>query len=187
MNRQSFPSGTPGRMIVFNGASSSGKTTLCRALLPLFPSGALLLSVDDFLAGAGLPGMHLVDALHQKGPELIRPFHDGILRAAMQAPAVLVDHVIGEHPDWLGELRRRSRGAELLVVKVACSPAELARREHARTDRKTDIPHALRQHAHIHEGIIYDLETDTTFLSPEQAASRLAARLLNCPALTTTA
>lgn len=91
MIRQYFPFRNPGRMIVFSGASSSGKTTLCRARLSLSPSGPILLSVEDFLAGKGLPGMHLVDALQKKGPELIRPFHDGMLRAASRLASLLLN------------------------------------------------------------------------------------------------
>lgn len=69
------------------------------------------------------------------------------------APFVLVDHVIGESPDWPDELRRQCGEAKLLLVKVACDVEELVRREHARTDRKADVFHALRQHTSIHEGL----------------------------------
>lgn len=174
MIRPPSPFQNRGRIVVFNGASSSGKTSLCRALLSLLPSGSVLLSVDDFLAANGMGGTHLAHAVRKAGPELVRSFHETVFRASLHAPFVLVDHVIGEHPDWTEELRSQCGGAKLLFVKVACDAEELVRREHARMDRKADVFHALRQHASIHEGLFYDLEIDTTRLSPQQAAVLLA-------------
>ncbi|MBD9269605.1 MAG: hypothetical protein EGQ81_00740 [Akkermansia sp.] len=186
MIRPPSPFQHPGRIFIFNGASSSGKTSLCKALLSLLPAGSVLLSVDDFLDANGMGGMHLIHAVRKTGPELVRSFHETVFRASLHAPFVLVDHVIGESPDWTEELRSQCGGAKLLLVKVACDVEELVRREHARTDRKADVFHALRQHTSIHEGLFYDLEIDTTRLSPQQAAALLVPHAGHT-ALTTTA
>ena len=186
MIRPPSPFQHSGRIFIFNGASSSGKTSLCKALLSLLPAGSVLLSVDDFLDANGMGGMHLIHAVRKTGPELVRSFHETVFRASLHAPFVLVDHVIGESPDWPDELRRQCGEAKLLLVKVACDVEELVRREHARTDRKADVFHALRQHTAIHEGLFYDLEIDTTRLSPQQAAALLVPHAGHT-ALTTTA
>lgn len=168
MIRPPSPFQHSGRIFIFNGASSSGKTSLCKALLSLLPAGSVLLSVDDFLDANGMGGMHLIHAVRKIGPELVRSFHETVFRASLHAPFVLVDHVIGESPDWPDELRRQCGEAKLLLVKVACDRGRTgpAGNMPARPESGC-LPLPCGSTRSIHEGLFYDLEIDTTRLSPQ--------------------
>ena len=92
-----------------------------------------------FLAGLAATGLPLTAILHAATAE-----------AAHAGAWVIVDHVLGERPDWIADLWQRLRGVPILPVQVCCELDELERREKSRTDRAPDWPHAARQARDIH-------------------------------------
>lgn len=179
------PDGRTGRVILLNGPSSAGKSSLARALqarlLAAHGRHSLILSMDDLLrACPGRPG-DLLRALAATGLPLVTVLHAAVAEAARAGAWVIVDHVLGECPDWIADLARRLHGLPFLPVQVRCDLGELERREQGRTDRVPDWPHAARQARDIHVPLPGEMSIDTSHATPEQCAARILAVLFPQP------
>lgn len=158
------------RVIVLNGPSSAGKTSLAHALRELLTQGghrAIVISMDDFLRGCGQTTALAAEAA---GIPVVKTCHAAVTEAARQGSVVIADHVAGDDPCWLPDLMRRLGGIPVHGVQVRCEPDELVRRENVRTDRPADPAHALRQHAHIHGPLPNEITADTTRTSSTACA-----------------
>ncbi|GGO25907.1 chloramphenicol phosphotransferase CPT family protein [Deinococcus humi] len=154
----------PGQLILINGASSAGKTTLCRALRDALPDTAagpfLHFSLDFFMFDADVLPRTLEGRV--RNWNRIRPqVFDGYYRcipALLSAGNNLVADLIIE------TTMQRDRLHELLVpydvywVGLHCPVEELERREAARGDRK--IGEARRDAQTVHTFSAYDLNID---------------------------
>jgi len=183
-----------GRIILVNGTSSSGKTTLVRGLQRALPDLWLEMGIDRFayaLTGrvAGEPTWQLLFRYVRpdgatEGPFSIETtplgqrFIQGIaVTAAALAGAglnVIVDHVILEGA-WLEECRRLWTPYRVLAVGVRCPLAVVLERERAREDRT--LGQAEAQFDLVHRWGPYDVEVDTSVLTPEEAVARVAERV----------
>ncbi|QBG36131.1 chloramphenicol phosphotransferase CPT family protein [Litorilituus sediminis] len=155
-----------GNVIILNGASSAGKTTLSRCLQSTFSEVYLVCSLDafwnmtpyDIPAGSkNFPNMKL--ALAKSVKALAETGHN-----------VIVDIV------FCGEKTYREMTSELsqlnlTLVKVECSLEELEKRELARGNRKVGL--ASSQYESVHRGVLYDLTVNTEKYSPEQCAQAI--------------
>ena len=156
---------TPGRIIMLNGASSSGKTTLARSLRGLLDEPFLHLSSDQFVTAGMLP-----DRRDAAGPfawwESMRPrFFDGFHRCIPALAAagndLIVEHII-EFPAWRTQLHDLLQGFDVFLIGVHCELAVLDSRELTRGDRRPGEGRAHVEDNHIHDLGPYDLEMDTT-------------------------
>ena len=186
-------------ILLLNGCTSAGKSSLTRALQAQLPDCWLRFGIDD--AFSMLP-----DALHghrggfwfdrdgwgdprlNMGPAgrlALAAYRRAVVAIANTGTRVIVDEVIldGEvRDDWLAVLPHTG----VVVCGVHCSLDELCRRELARGDRL--LGQARGQFRHVHQGMIYDLEIDTTSASSESCARQVAAFLAGsqpCMALET--
>lgn len=175
-------------VILLNGATSAGKSSLTRALQARLPKPYLHMGVDSFLAmlpprlhdstdgvrftrgGAGEVQLRLRPA----GQALERAFHRSVRAAVDQGLRVIVGDVLLEPwllQDWVDALN----GVDLLIVGVFCRLEELERRELARGDR---VPGQARsQVGVVHAHVRYDLTVDTSELTIDAAAERVAAHV----------
>lgn len=170
-----------GRILLLNGPSSAGKTSLAHALRRLLQERgrpAMVISMDDFLHGCG----HTSAREATRHVPVIETCHAAMAEAARHGLLVLADHVLGEDPAWLADLLSRLGGIPLHSIQVHCGRDELIRRERGRTDRPPDLQHALRQHASIHCPLPRQIEIDTTSLSPEACAEVVLNGLQNTSA-----
>lgn len=181
-----------GRVIVLNGTSSSGKSTLAKALQARLGGPWLVVGIDTVVFA--LPKAYLDQPLWSEvfryvpaeagsaapfrivtgdlGVRLIHGLHAMVAALAAQGHGVIVDHVLLE-PEWLPDLRARlDDTAELIVVGVRCPLDVVVERERTRKDRT--LGQAAAQHDVIHRGIAYDVEVDTSVLSPADAADVIA-------------
>ncbi len=183
-SHQHLDSATPskGFLVLINGPSSAGKTTLAKALQSLCAEhgyASLHLAIDSFLQGAtGSPESVLAGIATTKLP-FVQAFHAAIAEAANAGALVIADHVIGENPDWVPELMHRLNDSTRLVcVQVHCAEETLRQREAARSDRAPNWPHAERQAKNIHIPLPEEIVVNTTKTSPTSCAAVVIDRLL---------
>ena len=171
----------PGLVIILNGASSSGKSTLARLLQDSLELPFLHLSSDQLVDGGALPRRR-----DHKGAfawsERLRPiFFDGFHRCipamASAGNNLIVDHII-EYPSWRLQLDELLETFDVFVVGVHCDVEELMRRERRRGDRRPGEGRAHLQENRIHQLGSCDFEIDTTLgVDPSLVSSVVEAWL----------
>ncbi len=152
----------PGKIILAHGASSSGKTTLCRELQARLDAPFWHYSIDHFRGTGVLPHARI-----DRGDfdwSLLRPaffegFHRCLPALAAGGNNLLVEHIV-ETPEWMSRLVRLLAGYDVFFVGLRCPLPELEARERARGDRKPGD--ARRDDAIVHTFALYDLEVDST-------------------------
>ncbi|MEV7242234.1 chloramphenicol phosphotransferase CPT family protein [Streptomyces sp. NPDC003236] len=171
--------GTPagGTVVLLNGTSSSGKSSIARALLEVLDGTWFHMPVDTFhsmrggrpLAGADLPAE--ID-------RTVKGFHRAVAGMAAGGNNLVVDHPLSRHWRLLDLLGLLVPGDTCLVA-VRCPLPELERRERARGDRQPGL--AALQYEHVHAHGPHDVEVDTSVLSPRECALRIAGFLRDRP------
>ena len=171
----------PGQVILLNGASSSGKTSIAIELQEVMDRPWFHLPVDAFnsmrarrqTAALGEPALAAVLARTRAG------FHRAVAGMAWAGNDVIADLVLSE--EWrLRDCLAVLDGLDVIFVGVRCSAAELARREQARGDRSPGL--AAGQQAQVHRPGDYDLECDTTATSARDCALAIRDYVARGPA-----
>ena len=182
-----------GRIILINGTSSSGKTTLVRKLQGTLPDLWLEMGIDRF--AYALPGRVQGQLTWPQLFRYVRPHGrlDGPFSiettplgnrfiSGMHATAaaladvglnVIVDHVILERA-WLEECARLWAKLDVLFVGVRCPLEVVLRRELEREEARTH-GQAEAQFEVVHRWATYDVEVDTSVLTPDEAVARIMA------------
>ncbi len=112
-----------GRLVLLNGPSSAGKTTLAKAVVGRLRTPWLLLPMDLFHQIRTRPDADLTDRQWQDVFHRTRAaYHRALVGAAACGCDVLGDHVLSE-PWRLDDLLRLSDGLDVLLVHVTCEPA----------------------------------------------------------------
>lgn len=156
------------RAILLNGPSSSGKSTIARALRAAGNGVWDVVSIDDHLR------MTAEERIWEDDVYAVSPMicADAV-RALEAGHGVIVDHVITS-----GRIFRQTmdalQGAGVLLVRVTCSREELIRREAARKNRCPGSAEASLDYLFPQSG--YDLTVDTT----ARLAGDIAAEILSC-------
>lgn len=165
------------RIILLHGASSSGKSTLSKAIQEELDEPFLHFA-SDYLT-LGLPARRDPDGPFQWWGNVRPRFFDGFQRciAALSIAGndLIVEHVI-EFPEWRAELRGLLKSFDVFLVGVHCSLEELDRREQARGDRWIGEGRSHVVEDGIHNFGPYDCEVDTTGREPSEMARELVAR-----------
>ncbi|SEM42875.1 chloramphenicol 3-O phosphotransferase [Streptacidiphilus jiangxiensis] len=173
------------QVIVLNGGSSSGKSTLVRALQSVLPDPWLAVAVDDFveMLPASLRDSEEGFDVAEDGAVVIGPefraleaaWMTGVAAMARAGARVVIDDVFLGGAASQARWREALTGLDVLWVGVRCASAVAARREEARGDRAVGMA-ALQADA-VHQGVAYDLEVDTTRADPSACARAVAARV----------
>ncbi len=174
-----------GKIIILNGASSSGKTSLLKAVQDIFEEPFLDLGIDRFIFSMprrylerplwdGILG--LADQAGETGYRLINVMHHAILAAAKQGENVIADHVIVES-SWLADCAQLFAELPAWLVAVRCPLEVLEAREKARKNRT--LGQARLQYFKVHQPGIYDLEVDTSLYTPEECALQIKEHILS--------
>jgi chloramphenicol 3-O phosphotransferase len=174
-------------IIFLNGTSSSGKTTLLKALQKQLPEPFLDMGIDRFIWM--LPSRYLDrplwddvlgKAVHSGpvGRTLFSGMHHAIAAAAQQGNNIIADHVFVEKA-WVEECASLFSDMNAYLVGIHCPLDILEQREKDRKDRT--LGQARSQFDVIHKYTKYDLELDTSKLSTETCVQKVIERLKNPP------
>lgn len=169
-----------GRVVVLNGTSSAGKTTLAVELQRAAPELQLVHVQLDAFRAMEPPGYWSTDCMEQgarRVEALCRAINSAVAQFARCGQNVILDHVLT--PTACRFLMEDLTGYEVLLVKVECSLEQLALREAQRSDRAPGL--AKSQLESVHAACRYDFEVNTTFHSPVELAHRLAIWLGTIP------
>jgi chloramphenicol 3-O phosphotransferase len=188
----------PGQIVILNGTPRSGKSSIATAIQNTFEGVWMNLGVDRFKQmtpqryqpGIGLrPGGERPD-LEPLIVILYRAMYESIALYSRLGLNVVVD--VGHHDAYavpqgiLPSCARLLQGLPVLLVGVRC-PLEVVmqRRRATWSDGTADdgsVPQAVRlwQQA-VHVPGIYDLEVDTSVLSPQECAGVIRQRLEDGP------
>ena len=151
----------PGRIILLNGTSSSGKSILATALRPAL-EGQFHYFASDQLADAGFRPTN-AQVRWELRPAFFRGFHRSIAAFASAGLDLLVEHIV-EEASWAEELHQLLAPLDVFWVGVHASEQELRRREQQRRDRRSG--EAL-EHMDTHCFCNYDIQVDTTQSMPQ--------------------
>jgi chloramphenicol 3-O phosphotransferase len=193
----------PGRVILLNGASSAGKTSIGKALQGMLDETFLRGGIDNFWtmipekyvafdppeghpAFQGLYVRTLKEGEHvslelNPGPvflKLIRGIHQSVAALAAAGNNVIFDDVM-YYPEYVKSYAEVLQDVEVLFVGVRL-PLELSeQREKARGDRA--LGHTRWHHDLVHWHGLYDMEVDTSTTRPEDCARQIMRRLYDGP------
>ncbi len=204
MNKQTKTQ-APGRVILLNGSSSSGKTTLALTLQRILEEPWQHVALDQFRDGLpgkvrglnsppGTPGdqgLNIVPVdlngervtevrFGEFGEAVLRAMRRAVAELACQGVNVVVDDLLFK-PEYLTDYRKVLAGLDVWFVGVRCARGVVEEREAKRPGRfpGTAISHFETVHAH---GLAYDIEVDTSHLDPSSCARQIARGLLKAPA-----
>ncbi|ANT51787.1 chloramphenicol phosphotransferase [Mesorhizobium amorphae] len=186
-----------GQIIVLNGAPRSGKSSIVQVIQETFDGAWMNLGVDvyaritppGYRPGIGLrPGGERAD-LEIYLPQFYAALYESIAAHSRAGLNVVAD--VGHHDAYskplniLADCARRLAGLPALFVGVRC-PIEIILERRAQTsaegyvtgsrDDPAPLPVRLWQDE-VHKPGIYDLEVDTSKLSPAACAEAIRQRL----------
>ena len=149
------------QIVFIHGASSSGKSTLARALQAAMPTPFWHYSIDH-LRDSGVLPMARFESGELSWQDQRAAFFDGFHRSvAAFADAgnnLILEHIL-DTPGWHEQLATRLDKHDVLFVGLHCGLGELKRREAARGDRPAGSAEA--DFKAIHAGRRYDLDLHT--------------------------
>lgn len=174
------------RMIILNGGSSSGKSSIARALQETLTEDPwLTLGVDDLIdagpswllqGGDGLGFGEDGSVTSGAGFTAVnRAWDAGLVAMAREGARIIVDEVFLRGGQSQKEWQTLLAGLPTLWVGVHCPAEVVEEREAARGDRIPGMA-ALQAEA-VHKGMTYDVVVDSSTLTPQEAAARIAAAL----------
>ena len=192
------------KVILLNGSSSAGKTTLATYLQQLLPEPYQHIGLDQFRDGMpmrvrglnapigseGARGLNVVPGTLEGQPVTHIEFGDygekvlGLMRKTVAAFAVagipvIVDDLLFKTA-YLRDYARTLDTAQTWLIGVRCDLADVKTREANRLGRfpGTAIAHYDTVHDH---GVTYDAEVNTSLLSPRAAALEIIEALARPP------
>jgi chloramphenicol 3-O phosphotransferase len=174
------------RIVVLNGGSSSGKSTIARCLRSRLPEPWLTFSVDTLMDAmpprlwGSRSGIEVAsDGQITVGPAirvLRSAWLQGVAAIAHAGVGIILDEVFLEGAAARERWRVALDGQPVLWVGVRCDPRVATAREVARGDRDPGM--AATQACMVHRGVVYDMEVDTAEAAPMDCARLIAERLL---------
>ena len=189
---------TKGNIIVLNGTSSSGKTAVAKSLQEIMDGYYIHTGIDHYLDR--IPGKFHVESdgnipaeadgimwvfpkgnkrlselrLGPAGINLLKGMYHAVASFADEGNDIIVDDVIFD-PRALREAVNVLHVFNTLFVGVRC-PLEVAKkREQERGDRTLGLVEAHYDIVHSHG--MYDMEIDTSVLTPMECAHQIKDRL----------
>ena len=191
----------PGQVVILNGAPRAGKSSIVAEIQETFDGVWMNLGVDVFMQGV-IPRQYLPAIGLRPGGEgseleplivvLYAALYESIAAHSRLGLNVVVD--VGHHDAYsklryiLADCARRLAGLPVLFVGVRCPIEVIMQRRnagqsgregmYARGTAEDPVPLPVRRwQREVHRPGIYDLEVDTSQLSPAECAAAIGERL----------
>ncbi|EAQ29925.1 chloramphenicol phosphotransferase-like protein [Erythrobacter sp. NAP1] len=178
------------RIIILNGVSSAGKSSLARAIQGKADRTFLHIEMDAFISflpnghefrpewfevqkipGERSPLPRIING--PRGEALLSVMRQFVFNAADRRLDMIVDEVC--HAREVRDYRDGLVNHDLTVVKVHAPLDVVAAREKARGNRLIGL--GQEQSTHLHDGIDYDEVIDTSSGSARELAAQLLSRI----------
>lgn len=146
------------QVIFLHGPSSSGKSTIARALQAKIETPFWHISIDHLRDSGVLPSARFRSGEFDwkaARPSFFDGFHASLAAYADAGNNLILEHIL-DKDQWLTELRHRLAGHDVYFVGIHCALDVLIAREAARGDRPLGSAGADFQT--VHAGKTYDLE-----------------------------
>lgn len=166
---------TPGKIIIINGPSSSGKTTLALALQKQIDIPFIRFSFDLFMEYKAFPSEQIKNGTFSwdsMRSSVFMGIHQCLPALATAGNNVIFDHII-ETKIWLRHLVSLISELDVFFVGVHCSLPELERREIRRGNRRRG--EARLDFQTVHSITSYDLELNSENLLEDNVALLIQA------------
>ncbi len=192
-----------GTIIILNGPSAAGKTTLQKELQKTMNELYLTVGVDGFfdavlphdfpdgqsyVGGEFVRGVattvdsegHSIITLNigKAGRRVVTGMHHAFAAYAAAGNNLVIDYILYER-DWLSELVQALKDYKVYFVGVTIPLEVLEERERARGT--SPVGHARSHYATVHAHGIYDLQVDTSKMSAQEAAKVIKQFVMNNP------
>jgi chloramphenicol 3-O phosphotransferase len=171
---------------VLNGGSSSGKTGIARCLQAILPQPWINISVDDLVdalppslmsPGSGIAFGQQGEVTVGEGFRAIEAaWMTGVAAMARAGARIIFDDVFLSGAASQGRIRAHLEGLGVLWVGVRCDREIAAGREIARGDRTSGMADA--QAEIVHQGVVYDIEVDTSHTESLDCARAIARHVV---------
>jgi chloramphenicol 3-O phosphotransferase len=192
---------TPFEIIVLNGASSVGKTTLAAALQDVLDESWLVFGTDTLISALPLALLEIHDdaAIGARPREhdvreggisfgadgeisvgieyrrLEATWLKGLAAIAASGTRLILDEVFLDGIQSQDRLRHDFSGHRIAWIGVTCDRDVAADRERRRGDRV--VGGFDTQSSLVHRGVAYDLVVDTTVHTPQELARQIAEHI----------
>jgi chloramphenicol 3-O phosphotransferase len=173
------------QIIFLNGGSSSGKSGIARCLQVVLPDPWLAFGIDALIEAmprsveASADGIGFApDGSITVGPGfrvLEAAWLAGIAAMARAGARIILDDALLSGSAGQQRCQQALAGLAVLWVGVRCDAEVAAGRETARGDRIAGM--AAAQADLVHQGVIYDLEVDTTRTEALACAHQIATHV----------
>ncbi len=156
-------------IILLNGSSSAGKSTLAKALQALIADKRKeryeIVSIDDFLK------MTTEDVIYEDDVyEISGPLCEMVMEVFNANQGVIIDHVITSERIF-AQLKEAVSPHRLWTVRVTCPLEIIRKREQERKDRCPGSAEASYTYLFPKEG--YDLTVDTHFMTTSECVNKI--------------
>nr|WP_231607571.1 AAA family ATPase [Fictibacillus sp. 18YEL24] len=160
-------------IIVLNGVSSSGKSTLAKEITKLLP---------DFFVFSGDDYDLVIERMEDRENQRLIPieteyfYYRNVAMFSDRGVNLILDQILHD-PLTLHNFYKTLNSYPILLVGVHCPVKELKRREQSRGDRR--IGQAIFQLDFVHQQEIYDVEVNTYTNSMIECVKEIVDRLEN--------
>jgi chloramphenicol 3-O phosphotransferase len=164
-----------GTIILLNGASSAGKSTLARGLQAALAEPFWHYSIDHLLAAQIVPQQRIDSGdfpWRSVRPQFFDGFHRSIAAFAAAGNHLIVEHIV-ETAAWRDQLLEVLAAHDVFFVGLHCPLPELERRAQARGASK--LAEARTDYATVHTFGPYDFEVHSTAPNSENVRAVIAA------------
>ena len=157
-------------ILIFNGASSAGKTTLCKAVQSLMPQPYMHFEEDRVVFDTYAERFLVGEQAAQIFTKTMLGYYRSLAAFLSAGHCVLADTGFYRR-DLVAACLRELQPYRVWLIGVHCRLDELEHREQQRVDRQPGL--AREQYQTIHAHMRYDIEVDTSEQSVQDCATHI--------------